>query len=937
MDKLVNMLNMFNMNPALGMMTKAVGGPGSPLLEIEEDEGEEKSSAKEESELLSIGLFGNEDNDVDGEYYAERDGVEGDEDYAIPDEENQDGSDDVDDCAGDMRAKGYELEDIEEQYANDNAIVDGEAAALDEVVAADEDAELARVKAEEDGKGLVDADAALDTAQTKADAAQAEIEEIKAESDIEGNEAVTEDKLNDLNEELEDLEEEQEKKLREQEELEAEKKRLEAELEAAKLSGDKEKVAQLEGELANVNSRLDSVNSDLNNLNENINNTRESINTTSQQLADQKAAKQAAAQEKLDAAQDRLDSATAEAADAAANQADAADAAGKSQAASDQAQQTAQSLEQQAQSARRDADEKAQAAAQADAEVASAEAALAEAQSATIVDEEGNESPDEAAIASAQAQLDAAKAKAEQAHADADQAEAAASSLEGKVEQAQAQADQGQAQASTDAGNADASNAAADTADNNVNAAQNAVDNAQNQVNQANAAAQNNGGGNNGGGGGNTGAATNGAGNTGGGGGTRAASGGGGASKAGGPSASNEAGSGVKGNTNTTGDSVLDDDLNFEGASPEAVASAIEDYAAAKGYEVPEGFGAELVKVCDKNGIDYGMALAACEANGFGKDGGGLMGFNGTDAAKDGGQAGEVDKDAWKNELSDGVAKLAALRKQGGASENDPVKYQLEAIASKSGDSEWAKSVYGKYSEGISPELAKVDGVKTDYLAYIEDVMNRSNNCKKVLDGKETLYDVIMKQDGCSLDEAKAKVRERLEGVLDRYSGADAACMSGLTMIDIAAEYGVRLNYGAAKTPSHLAKDIDPAVISDCRNFVSWCLDKGHEDYLYSMNVGQLGLGYSENGVHDKHSSDYANMNAGDIMTKGAQHAMMPIYNDPSSQTIILMESSGDSIGVRIRKLSYAKARELGYTFVSGQSIYNGTADSYNYGRSHGY
>ena len=588
--------------------------------------------------------------------------------------------------------------------------------------------------------------------------------------------------------------------------------------------------------------------------------------------------------------------------------------------------------------ARQEADQKAQAAAQADAELASAEAALAEAQTPGK-DEEGNPiPPDEGAVAAAQAEVDRAQAAADKAHAEADSAEANAADLERQAQQAQGKADQADTQASSENAKAEDSAAAADKADQNVGAAQNAVDNAQNQVNQANAgnnAAQgnNNGGGNNGGGGGN---------NGGGGGGTRAAGGGGGTRAAGGggtktnqTGGNNAVDTGVKGSTNATGESVLDDDLDFSGCSPAAVASAVEQYAASKGYDVPEGFGAELVKVCDKNNIDYGMALAACEANGFGSDGKGLMGFGAADSA---GETEGANPDAWKSELGDGVAKLADLREKGGAKADDPVKYQLDKIASQSGDTEWAKNVYGKYSEGVSPELAKIDGVKSDYLSYIEGVMGRCNACKgHVLDGKETLYDVIMKKDGCTLDEAKAKVRARIDGVLERYAGADAACMSGLTMIDIASEYGVRLNYGAAKTPSHLAKDIDPAVVSDCRNFVSWCLDHGHEDYLYSMNVGQLGLGYSENGVHDRHTSNYADMKPGDIMTKGAVHAMMPVYVDPVSKTIILVESSGDKTGVQVRQLSFKKAAELGYTFVSGDSIYNGSADSYNYGRSHGY
>lgn len=193
----------------------------------------------------------------------------------------------------------------------------------------------------------------------------------------------------------------------------------------------------------------------------------------------------------------------------------------------------------------------------------------------------------------------------------------------------------------------------------------------------------------------------------------------------------------------------------------------------------------------------------------------------------------------------------------------------------------------------------------------------------------------MAKRDGISEDEAKAIVADRLEEVQKNYSGAGAACMSALTVMDIAADYGVKLKYGAASTPSKLAKDIDPCNISDCRNFVSWALDKGFSDDIYSMNVGQLGMGYDENGIHEKRTSDYSTLNAGDIITKNSTHAMMMVYNDPDSKTFIIAESSGHNNGVRLREVSYEKAKELGYTGVSAETVYDGTADCYNYGRNH--
>ncbi len=222
--------------------------------------------------------------------------------------------------------------------------------------------------------------------------------------------------------------------------------------------------------------------------------------------------------------------------------------------------------------------------------------------------------------------------------------------------------------------------------------------------------------------------------------------------------------------------------------------------------------------------------------------------------------------------------------------------------------------------------LNQVAGKKlseAEYLAYIKDIMERQKSCSP-LKGKETLYGIIAKKEGISEEDAKAMVQERLDEVKQNYSGADVACMSILTLMDLAADYGVKMQYTHASTPSHMASDIDPANSgADCCNLVSWAIDQATEKAFPSMNVGQLGLAY-KGGIQLPHNSDYSSWQPGDIVTNHSQHAMMMVSNDPASGTIIIAEASSKDNGIQLRELTYEQARKLGYTGVDTSSVYDG-------------
>ena len=402
--------------------------------------------------------------------------------------------------------------------------------------------------------------------------------------------------------------------------------------------------------------------------------------------------------------------------------------------------------------------------------------------------------------------------------------------------------------------------------------------------------------------------------------------------------------------------SILSDDLDFAKASPDDIASAVENYAVSKGYNVPEGFGRELVASCSANNIDYGLALAICEANQFGSCNGSLMGFESLTSPNG-------EEVTWQEDLHNSVALLAELRQNSVSPDGEPfaringdpaeesVMTQLSVIASQLGDQEWASNVYNIYGTEVSPSLSDIDGVQSGYFSRVQKTMDGQKGCKQLKNGStpNTLYQKMALDEFGDIDrkyDAQTAVHSRIDQVRERYSGADAACMCALELMDIGADYGVRLKYQETSTPDHLANEIDPGIKSDCCNFVSWLLDQGTEMDINAMNV--KGLGHQgKNGIKIPNSTDlwkaehgsfksgtkayetiYAPMKPGDVVTdKTSDHAMMAIYNDPESQTMILAESTDDG-GVQLREVTYKKAfNKLKYSFVDATDVYNGTAE----------
>ena len=423
--------------------------------------------------------------------------------------------------------------------------------------------------------------------------------------------------------------------------------------------------------------------------------------------------------------------------------------------------------------------------------------------------------------------------------------------------------------------------------------------------------------------------------------------------------------------------------LDYSNADPEEIAAGIEDYAVNDGYDVPEGFGRELVSACSEYGIDYGLALAVFEANGFDLTNGSIMGFESVNPA-DGGPV------TWQEDLHNSAAMLARLLQNGRGSESvksenlrpssasDSIASQIGTIASQLGSPEWGAAVYDIYGNEVSPALAGIEGVQAadgptqdfppDYLERLDSLMEKQKSLPALKYDRgnkkqqQTLYKEIAKQEGFldengkpDVNKAQALVEARLQEVSEQYEGRAATCMTALTLMEIAADYGYKLAYcgtGGTENPSHLAKGIDPASHSDCCNWVSWNLDKGNPRDMYSLNVKQL-RGYSREArpsdhnqtcIDTRNTRDVTQLRPGDPIVHtvdGDQNkhtaliqATVTDPGAPGGGYLIVSEASGHDAGVKLSKITFKQFADDGkggyYTGVNADDVYNGTSDAYD-------
>ena len=198
------------------------------------------------------------------------------------------------------------------------------------------------------------------------------------------------------------------------------------------------------------------------------------------------------------------------------------------------------------------------------------------------------------------------------------------------------------------------------------------------------------------------------------------------------------------------------------------------------------------------------------------------------------------------------------------------------------------------------------------------------NPLKKLGDG-QSIYDYYNKVDENG-NIIPGSGREYVEGLImnikSTSTGREAAVNSALTMLKLAADKGVKLDYEHKGTMG-----IEPYVPTsqvasgvDCNPFASWVVDKGTENGFQwrpvteFKNVGET-------------LSDWTKAQPGDVFVNSG-HVGIIIENDPTTGTFICAEASGSDIGIILQTRKYSSMQNSGYQIQDMTSVYNGTENT---------
>jgi len=145
---------------------------------------------------------------------------------------------------------------------------------------------------------------------------------------------------------------------------------------------------------------------------------------------------------------------------------------------------------------------------------------------------------------------------------------------------------------------------------------------------------------------------------------------------------------------------------------------------------------------------------------------------------------------------------------------------------------------------------------------------------------------------------SQEEVQSTLDKVQQQYSGRDAAVNSALSVMSLASQKGVKLDYvwgGGHHSGSATINDV--AQGTDCSGFVSWAVDQGTSSSFQSMTTSGL--------INQGQQVNYENAKRGDILVSGG-HAILIVDNDANSKNFLVAEASTPSVGVVLRTRSYS-------------------------------
>lgn len=149
---------------------------------------------------------------------------------------------------------------------------------------------------------------------------------------------------------------------------------------------------------------------------------------------------------------------------------------------------------------------------------------------------------------------------------------------------------------------------------------------------------------------------------------------------------------------------------------------------------------------------------------------------------------------------------------------------------------------------------------------------------------------------------SKEEVANIMNQVKQQYSGREAAVNSALTIIELAANVGKKLDYkwggghvhNAVTTLDHVANG------TDCSAFASWAVQQGATTSFPTTTAAYL--------CNRGQRVDYAYAQAGDILVCGS-HACLIVANDPEGKYFITAEETGGGAVVKKRTYSSVKGQ----------------------------
>ncbi len=162
-----------------------------------------------------------------------------------------------------------------------------------------------------------------------------------------------------------------------------------------------------------------------------------------------------------------------------------------------------------------------------------------------------------------------------------------------------------------------------------------------------------------------------------------------------------------------------------------------------------------------------------------------------------------------------------------------------------------------------------------------------------------------------------------LNTIQNTYTGREAAVNTALTLLKLAADKGVKLDY------KHQGTNSNPYVSTayvmngvDCNPWTSYCVDKGTPNRFQWRPVTDFNY-VGESIAYQ----NWSEAQPGDVMVSSG-HVGMIIENDPENNRFVVAEARGSEAGIVLNYRSYAELNSGGYSIRDMTNVYNGTENT---------